>query len=142
LVRDQPRSQKGECTIKLIIAGGRDIDEYGFVEATINFLGIADQIEEVVSGLASGIDSSGVRWGNEHGVLIKPFGVSKEDWATLGKSAGPIRNDRMAQYGTHLLLIWDGESRGSKSMREKFLKYHTLDCLLEVLIKGRNNVLR
>lgn len=25
----------------------------------------------------------------------------------------------MADYGTHLMLIWDGESRGSKNMLEE-----------------------
>lgn len=125
--------------MKLIIAGGRDIKDYGFVEATINWLGIADEVEEVCCGMADGVDYSGLRWANEHKIPVKCF---EADWNKHGKAAGPIRNGQMAAYGTHLLLIWDNESRGSKSMREKFLALHSEDCLFEVILKGRSNVLR
>ena len=33
-----------------------------------------------------------------------------------GKSAGPIRNARMAAIATHAIVFWDGVSRGSLSM--------------------------
>ena len=44
------------------------------------------------------------------------------DWKTKGRAAGPIRNKEMAIYADILLLIWDGKSRGSKSMKDEMLK--------------------
>lgn len=119
--------------MRLIIAGGRDIKEYGFVEAAINFLGIADQVTEVCCGMADGVDTSGLRWANEHKIPVKCF---EADWNKHGKAAGPIRNEQMAQYGTHLLLIWDGESKGSASMKRLYAKYHNIEPF-EVIIKAR-----
>ena len=46
------------------------------------------------------------------------------DWDNFGKSAGLRRNDEMSSYADVLLLIWDGESRGSSNM--KHFKYITL----------------
>jgi hypothetical protein len=114
----------------LIIAGGRDITQYGFVEATINFLGIADKITEVCCGMANGVDTSGLRWANEHKIPVKVF---EADWNKHGKAAGPIRNEQMAQYADALLLIWDGESKGSKSMLGLAEKYNLV--IHEVTIK-------
>jgi hypothetical protein len=34
----------------------------------------------------------------------------------LGKSAGYIRNDEMAQYADMLIAFWDGTSKGTKHM--------------------------
>ena len=33
-----------------------------------------------------------------------------------GKSAGPIRNEKMAEYSDNLVIFWGGKSIGSKSM--------------------------
>lgn len=44
------------------------------------------------------------------------------DWTKNGKAAGPMRNREMAQYADQLLLIWDGNSRGSKNMKEEMEK--------------------
>lgn len=44
------------------------------------------------------------------------------DWTTYGKSAGPIRNSIMANYGDALIAIWDGKSKGTADMIEKARK--------------------
>lgn len=121
--------------MKLIIAGSRTITQYGFVEASIAFLGIEEQITQIVSGGADGIDKLGERWADEHNkpTTGEDFYVTPEEWQKLGKAAGPKRNDRMAQYADACLLIWDGESKGSKSMKEK-AELHGI-TLYQVIIK-------
>lgn len=44
------------------------------------------------------------------------------DWDKHGKAAGPRRNADMARDGDELILIWDGESRGSLSMKMEMLR--------------------
>lgn len=31
------------------------------------------------------------------------------DWSRLGKKAGPVRNQQMVDYATHLVAFWDGK---------------------------------
>jgi len=51
-----------------------------------------------------------------------PLKIFHAEWEEHGKAAGPIRNKQMANYGEKLLLIWDGESRGSANMKAEMLK--------------------
>jgi hypothetical protein len=69
---------------------------------------------EIVSGGAKGVDAS-AEWFAEVGK--RPFKLFPADWDKHGKSAGPLRNREMAQYGDALLLIWDGKSPGSANMK-------------------------
>lgn len=115
--------------MKLIITGSRHFSSsYDIVKIAIECipeLRIAyqnNQICEVISGCAFGIDTAGERWargahwdlaGKEYPILTK----FPADWDKLGKAAGPIRNKQMAEYSDALLLIWNGTSPGSKNMK-------------------------
>lgn len=74
---------------------------------------------EIVSGTARGADKIGEQIAKNNNIPVKRFPA---DWDKHGKSAGVLRNREMAQYGTHLILIWDGVSKGSKSMLEEARK--------------------
>jgi len=97
--------------MKTIIAGSRDIVDYGLVKEAMNR--IPWEVSEIVSGKAKGVDSLGERWASENNISIKSFPA---DWETYGKSAGPIRNAQMAKYADALVAIWDGKSRGTSNM--------------------------
>ena len=117
-------------TIKLIIAGSRTID------LSINqmrdifdiFFPVLNLNEtfEIVSGGASGVDKTAKEFvkdcNNNDFYWISKYTEFLADWETHGKAAGPIRNKKMAEYADRLLLIWDGESRGSKSMKNEMTK--------------------
>lgn len=103
--------------MKTIIAGGRDVTDYGVVEdavAAAQEKGFV--ITEVVSGGASGVDYLGEVYARNHNLPIRRF---KADWDRYKKAAGPIRNQEMAVYGESLIAIWDGISRGTKNMIEE-----------------------
>lgn len=98
--------------MRLIIAGTRSFSSLNYtVQAAINHYNL-DDVEEVVSGGATGIDQLGETWADEMNIPVKQF---LADWSK-GKMAGPMRNKEMAAYGDALLLIWDGESKGSKNI--------------------------
>jgi len=104
--------------MKLVIAGSRTLKpSFSFIWDAVKMLGVHD-ITEIVSGGAEGVDSEAVHFA---GHMHVPFKLFKADWDSHGKSAGPIRNKKMAEYGDALLLIWDEESRGSKNMRDNML---------------------
>lgn len=107
--------------MKLIIAGSRKANYSKTAILTeLNKNGIyTTDIIEIVSGGADGIDKSGEIFASECTYPLKKFPA---DWAKHGRAAGPIRNRQMAQYADALLLIWDGKSPGSKSMKAEMTK--------------------
>jgi hypothetical protein len=74
---------------------------------------------EIVEGGAKGIDACGKAFANKYEFTHKLFPA---DWDKHGKAAGHIRNKQMAEYADALLLIWDGESRGSANMKSQMEK--------------------
>lgn len=97
--------------MKTIIAGGRDVTTYTYVEEAIIQSGF--NITEVVSGCARGADTLGEQWATRNNVAVKKFPA---DWDNLGKKAGYVRNYQMGDYADALIALWDGESRGTKHM--------------------------
>lgn len=97
--------------MKLIVAGSRDFEDYALVCKELDNL--HEEIREIVSGVARGADLLGEQWARSIGKPIKQFPA---DWDTHGKSAGYKRNIQMGHYGTHLLVFWDGESKGTSHM--------------------------
>lgn len=97
---------------KLIVAGGRDFDNYPMLEDSINDLYSGQDIE-IVSGCARGADELGIRYAHENNLPLKGFPA---DWGSKGKGAGYLRNEEMAIYADGLIAFWDGQSRGTAHM--------------------------
>jgi len=76
-------------------------------------------VKSVVSGGARGADSLGEQYARQVGVPLERYPA---DWNKHGKGAGFIRNREMANHAEALLLIWDGQSRGSANMLQEALK--------------------
>lgn len=101
---------------RLIIAGSRTIEDMAVVEQALQAANASpERVQEVVSGAARGVDRLGEQWAARHGIKVKRFPA---DWRKHGRAAGPLRNAEMAAYATHLVAVWDGQSRGTKSMIE------------------------
>ena len=130
--------------MKLIIAGSRTLEpSIQFLSNCIGEAGIVGSITEIVSGTAKGVDTSAIKLTKspyENTLFVMRMqGKLKEfpaDWDRHGKAAGHIRNKEMAEYADALLLIWDGESRGSKNMKETMLKLGK--PVYEVILKKHN----
>jgi hypothetical protein len=141
--------------MKLIIAGSRDIDNYELVKQLVedtlhqwfhsHETGNYYYPVEVVSGRCPvgkltymtkdgikvyGIDGIGERLAEEWGKRVVPFTAQ---FTTLGKSAGPIRNEQMAKYADRAIIIRLTESKGSKDMVAKmnFFKKPFKEIIIE-----------
>jgi hypothetical protein len=107
--------------MKLIIAGSRDIlipvseldtlIQNNFSPEDIN------NIDEVVSGNAVGMDTVGIMWAAKHKIPVKKF---IPDW-TKGRSAGHIRNREMGDYADQAIVVYNG-SNGSQGMIDYMCK--------------------
>ncbi len=99
---------------RVIIAGGRDFNNYALLEQTMDRLleNVQDEIV-VVCGMARGADSLGEQYAQSRGYTVYYYSAK---WDIYGKSAGYRRNEKMAQNADALVAFWDGQSRGTKHM--------------------------
>ena len=106
----------------VVIAGSRSITDKrkvfpyikeGLVELAEKFEPHVFKVKKIISGGARGIDSLAEEFALAYNI---PFKRMDADWDQYGKKAGHLRNAEMAEKGDALILIWDGESRGSKNM--------------------------
>jgi hypothetical protein len=117
--------------MKTIIAGSRSIQLYSLIPQSVKASGFS--ITELVCGCAPGVDRLGFVWARKNYVPVRffPAWEKQHQWAMenwwldeivephLGehwRAAGHIRNAEMAKYADALILVWDGQSAGSKSM--------------------------
>lgn len=112
----QEQESSTMAEFKLIVAGGRDFNDYDRMSADLfdlaeNELG-AEQVS-IVSGMARGADSLAVEFADREKVKLHEFPAQ---WDTYGRSAGYRRNADMAAASHGLLAYWDGKSRGTKHM--------------------------
>jgi hypothetical protein len=119
--------------MKLVVAGSRNfklniVDLWGFLA----LYGFA-LVDEIVSGGATGIDATAKEMAPAYQVKYKEFAA---DWDRYGRKAGPLRNKKMAVYGDALLLVWDGESPGSASMKKEMLNLNK--PVYEVILRIHN----
>lgn len=104
--------------MKLIIAGGRDFNDYPkaeswFLKFGVDHNGCNMQVFEIVSGGAKGADAIGEKLATEFNLPCTKFPAR---WDEHGKSARYKRNIEMANYADALLAFWDGKSKGTKHM--------------------------
>ncbi|MGL5316725.1 MAG: DUF2493 domain-containing protein [Peptostreptococcaceae bacterium] len=97
--------------LKVIVAGSRGIEDYQYVRSILDKIITED--DEIVSGMAKGIDSLAVRYAKEKGKKLHEFPA---DWGKHGKRAGYLRNEEMGKFADTLVAIWDGESKGTGHM--------------------------
>ena len=101
---------------RVIIAGTRSFNDYELLRDSCNNLLSEKQRTHtvvVISGTARGADQMGERYARERGFQLRRFPA---DWEQYGKSAGHIRNAKMADNADALIAFWDGESKGTKNM--------------------------
>lgn len=101
---------------RIVVAGCRYFTDYSAAKAFIEFAiqDLREQYDLVfLSGDCVGADKLGERFATENGFAVEHFPA---DWETFGKSAGPIRNRKMAEAADYVICFWDGKSRGTASM--------------------------
>ena len=101
--------------IKLIIAGGREFNDYESLSSKARLIlkGFKRSEMMIISGTARGADRLGEAFANQYNLQLMRMPA---DWQRYGRRAGYVRNEEMAVQGSALLACWDGRSRGTKHM--------------------------
>lgn len=125
----------GSSVKRVVVAGSRDIT------STETVRGVLERVptrwggwipSEMVTGGGRGVDDSAMeiaRDGSSEWEILTTF---EPKWDRFGPSAGPLRNEAMAEYADALVAVWDGHSDGTKGMIQLALK-HNLDVYVETI---------
>lgn len=105
---------------KVIVAGGRDFDNYEFMSAKLDeifeqFPDFKEHHITIVSGMAKGADTLAIRYADERKLTKILFPAN---WKKYPRIAGFLRNEDMLSVATQLIAFWDGRSSGTKHMIE------------------------
>ena len=90
--------------MKLAIIGSRSIEITNIEQYLPN------DVSEIVSGGARGVDRCAEQYAKAHNIKITGF---YPDDARYGRIAPLKRNDQIAAYADTVLAFWDGQSTGT-----------------------------
>lgn len=90
------------------VVGSRDVTSCAALLARLAELAPA----QVVSGGAAGADTLGAEWAKANGV---PLRVLRPDYHAHGPAAPHVRNASIVAAADVVLVVWDGQSRGTLS---------------------------
>ena len=90
--------------MKLAIIGSRSLTHINLDEY------LTDEVSELVSGGAIGIDTLVKEYSKSRGISLVEF---LPDYKRYGRAAPFIRNRKIAEYADEALAFWDGKSRGT-----------------------------
>lgn len=95
--------------MKVLVCGGRDYDDWEYIEHTLNQF----DIEVLIHGGARGADQHAAQWAKNHGVAILEFPA---DWKSFGRAAGVIRNRQMLTMTEPDLVVAFPGGKGTNNM--------------------------
>ena len=121
--------KKNRAPFKLMISGSRSIRNLRIIFDELEKLYTEHPNLILISGGAKGVDSIAEEWGRFRKIQIEQH---KPDWATYGKGAGIVRNKEMVLAADYILIFWDGESKGTKSVID-FCEKQGKKYLLKIL---------
>ena len=97
--------------MKIAIIGSRNLSVKNLEDY------IPENVTEIVSGGAKGIDSDAANYAMEHRLKLKVFLPEYDRY----KRAAPLkRNIQIAEYADECLAFWDGSSKGTLHTVELF----------------------
>lgn len=101
--------------MKVLVCGGRDLDNWRLVQRTLTATREKTGISVIIEGGANGADSIARRWAQQAHIPVMTF---QAHWQTMGKRAGPVRNGWMVEFGRPDLVIAFPGGRGTLNMIE------------------------
>lgn len=99
--------------MRVLVCGGRAYEEREHLFVTLDRLHRARGITLVIAGGARGADTLAEEWAKDRSV---PHQIFHAEWDTLGRPAGPIRNQRMLDEGKPDLVVAFPGGKGTADM--------------------------
>lgn len=99
--------------MRVLVCGSRGmkVSRHTLLAAVESVCGVENLTEIIHGDCPTGADSTCAEYAEAYNVMRREF---KADWDAHGKSAGPIRNQRMIEERPNFVIaFWDGKSKGT-----------------------------
>ena len=93
--------------MKLAIVGSRNLTNVALESY------MTEQVKEIVSGGAVGVDRRAADYAREKGLKLTEFLPQYEKY---GRAAPIVRNKQIVDYADEVLVFWNGSSKGTLSV--------------------------
>ena len=93
--------------MKVAVVGSRNLTDIALEQY------ISQQVQEIVSGGAVGVDSCAAEYAKSRGLKLTEFLPQYERY---GRAAPIVRNKEIVDYADKVLVFWDGSSKGARSV--------------------------
>lgn len=80
---------------------------------------LPENITEIVSGGAKGIDTCAREYAQANGIKLMEF---LPEYERYGRSAPLKRNLKIIEYADHIIAFWDGSSRGTEYVIDQCIR--------------------
>lgn len=122
---------------KLIISGPRTCRKFTTVSSEIaKYIKEINGVDEIITGGSTGVDLIAKEYALQNKIAYKEFAPN---WQDDLNAAGLVRDARMAEYGTHLLVLSNGASKESRNLiaeaKKNNLTIKTIGYVEEMLIE-------
>ncbi len=122
---------------KLIISGPRTCRKFTTVSSEIaKYIKEINGVDEIITGGSTGVDLIAKEYALQNKIAYKEFAPN---WQDDLNAAGMVRDARMAEYGTHLLVLSNGASKESRNLiaeaKKNNLTIKTIGYVEEMLIE-------
>ena len=93
--------------MKIAIVGSRNLTNIALEQY------ISDDVEEIISGGAVGVDFCAAEYARNKGLKLTEFLPQYERY---GRAAPIVRNKQIVDYADKIIVFWDGSSKGAESV--------------------------
>ena len=100
--------------MRVLVCGGRDYDDRHSLFTILDNYHTENEIKCLIHGDARGADRLAAKWAEDRN--IESIAAFPADWEKYGKSAGPVRNQEMLDYGRPDLVIAFPGGKGTADM--------------------------
>ncbi|MBE6568113.1 MAG: hypothetical protein E7657_05610 [Ruminococcaceae bacterium] len=90
--------------MKLLVVGSRSITEFDLSPY------ITAEVETIISGGAGGVDTLAEKYADQH--RLSKY-IMRPRYDLYGRGAPLKRNEQMVDLADAVLIIWDGQSKGT-----------------------------
>ena len=104
---------------RVLMCGGRDWIQRDTTFRLLDEYLLSNPISVVIHGAARGADTLAHEWAQSRGIPVMPFPVTSQEWQTIGRSAGHVRNQRMLDQGKPDVVIAFPGGNGTRGMKQK-----------------------
>lgn len=101
--------------MRVIVCGGRDFSDRALLFLTLNNVLRSCRPSDIciIHGSARGADSLAAEYAKSHHFSESPYPA---DWKSFGRSAGPVRNEKMLREGKPDLIVAFPGGKGTADM--------------------------